>query len=146
MFKSAFANSPSKSVDIVVANAGTNYADPMSKFEDADAEPEKPDLKILDINLYGVMYTTKLAFHYFQKHSLNDKHDRCLIVQTSIAAYMDLPGSIQYQVSKYGGRGLMVCARNATGLERVRINTICPWYVSYFLLCSRLISAVLNCT
>jgi len=127
MFKSAFANSPSKSVDIVVANAGITDVDPMFKLEDPETDPEKPDLKILDINLYGVMYTTKLAVHYFQKHPLNDKHDRCLIVQTSIAAYMDLPGATQYQVSKYGGRGLMVCTRQTIGLEGVRINTICPW-------------------
>lgn len=132
MFKFAFANSPSKSVDIVVANAGINDVDPMFKFGDPENDPEKPDLKILDINLYGVMYTTKLAFHYFQKHPVDDKHDRCLIVQTSVAAYMALPGSTQYQVSKYGGRGLMVCTRQKTGLEGVRINTICPWYVRHF--------------
>ena len=103
----------------------------MFKLGDSDTDPEKPDLKVLDINLCGVMYTTKLALHYFQKHPLDDKHDRCLILQTSIAAYMDLPGAIQYQVSKYGGRGLMVCLRQKTGLEGVRVNTICPWYVSH---------------
>jgi NAD(P)-dependent dehydrogenase (short-subunit alcohol dehydrogenase family) len=130
MFKSAIANSPSKSVDIVVANAGTNSADPMHQLGDLETDPEKPDLKILDINLYGVMYTTKLAFHYFQKHPLDDKHDRCLIVQASIAGYVDLPGAMQYQVSKYGGRGLMTCTRQTTGANGVRVNTICPWYVS----------------
>jgi len=129
MFKSAFANSPSKSVDIVVANAGISGVDPVFKNEDPETDPQKPDFKILDINLYGVMYTAKLAFHYFQKHPLNDKHDRCLVVQTSLAAYLDLPGAVQYQVSKYGGRGLMVCTRRMTGLEGVRVNTICPWYV-----------------
>ena len=144
MFKSAFANSPSKSVDIVVANAGITYADPMFQLEDPDTDPEKPDFKILDINLYGVMYTAKLALHYFQKHPLDDKHDRCLIVQTSIAAYIDLPGAMQYQVSKYGGRGLMVCTRQRTGLEGVRVNTICPWYVGYFRLNE--VHSYLNCT
>ena len=129
MFKSAFANSPNKSVDIVVANAGINTADPMFKFENLETDPEKPDLKILDINLYGVMYTTKLAFHYFQKHPLGDQHDRCLVVQASVAAYIGLPGAMQYQVSKYGGRGLMVCSRQPAGLEGVRVNTLCPWYV-----------------
>ena len=129
MFKSAFANSPSKSVDIVVANAGISGVDPVFKHEDPETDPQKPDLKILDINLYGVMYTAKLAFHYFQKHPLDDKHDRCLVVQTSLAAYLDMPGAVQYQVSKYGGRGLMVCGRRMTGLEGVRVNTICPWYV-----------------
>jgi NAD(P)-dependent dehydrogenase (short-subunit alcohol dehydrogenase family) len=132
MFKSAIANSPSKSVDIVVANAGitAGRADPMHELGDLEIDPEKPDLKVLDVNLYGVMYTTKLAFHYFQKHPLDDKHDRCLIVQTSLAAYLDLPGAMQYQVSKYGGRGLMACIRRTTGVDGVRVNTICPWYVN----------------
>jgi len=130
MFKAAIANSPSKSVDIVVANAGINSTDPMYQLGDLDTDPQKPDLNILDINLYGVMYTTKLAFHYFQMHPLDDKHDRCLIVQASVGAYIDLPGGMQYQVSKYGGRGVMVCARRMTGVNGVRVNTICPWYVS----------------
>lgn len=101
--------------------------DPIFQRQDPDSDPQKPDLKILDTNLYGVMYTASLATHYFQKTPLNDNHDRCVVLQASLAGYVDLAGAPQYQVSKYGGRGFMVCARHGAGLEGVRVNTINPW-------------------
>jgi len=129
LFKAAIANSPSKCVDIVIANAGISGVDVMFKTEDPDKDPEKPELRILDINLYGVMYTTKLAWHYFQQTPKGDEHDRCLIVQASLAGYLELSGAVQYQVSKFGGRAIMYCSRNHPYLEGYRVNTICPWWV-----------------
>lgn len=130
MFKAAIANSPSKGVDIVVANAGISGVDSMFKLDDPQSDPEKPDLKILDINLYGVMYTTKLAFHYFQKNPMDDDHDKCLVIQASLAGYLDIPGAIQYQASKYGGRAIMICTRHHPALPGFRVNAICPWCVA----------------
>jgi len=39
----------------------------------------------------GVFYTTKLAMWYFEKqNSQGEKKDRCLVLQSSLAGYLDL--------------------------------------------------------
>lgn len=57
------------SIDVVLANAGVNEAGNL--FEDvtdkATGKLLPPKLKTLDINLLGVIYTTKCAVHYFAK-------------------------------------------------------------------------------
>ncbi|KAH7012837.1 hypothetical protein EDB80DRAFT_362169 [Ilyonectria destructans] len=128
MFKSAMTNSPRKSVDIVVANAGISGPDEAFNIEDSD-EPIKPQLKILHIDLIGVIYTLKLARHYFMKHSLDVHHDRCFIVNASLVGFLDVPGIPQYMASKWGCRALMRCVRRTTVVDGVRMNLTGPWYV-----------------
>ncbi|OQV06044.1 hypothetical protein CLAIMM_10682 [Cladophialophora immunda] len=95
MFKLAASASPRRSVDVVVANAGISGPDDAFTIEDTE-EPAKPQLKIVNINLLGVMYTLKLARHYFMKHPLDAEHDRCLIVNASLVGFLDVPGIPQY--------------------------------------------------
>ncbi|KAH0842477.1 short chain dehydrogenase/reductase family oxidoreductase [Fonsecaea pedrosoi] len=95
MFKLALSSSPRKSIDVVVANAGISGPDDAFTIEDTD-EPVKPQLKIVNIDLLGVMYTMKLARHYFVKHPLDASHDRCLIVNASLVGFLDVPGIPQY--------------------------------------------------
>ncbi|SCV39561.1 related to short-chain alcohol dehydrogenase [Fusarium fujikuroi] len=129
MFRSAIANSPRKCVDIVVANAGISGPDPAFTVEDSE-EPTKPELKILAIDLIGVIYTLKLARHYFSKNPLNDEsHDRCFIVNASLVGFLDVPGILQYMASKWGCRALMRCVRRTTVVDGVRMNLTGPWYV-----------------
>jgi NAD(P)-dependent dehydrogenase (short-subunit alcohol dehydrogenase family) len=84
----------------------------------------EPDLKILNINLIGVMYSAKLAMHYFNQQRNDSKCDRCLILKSSLAGYIDLPGIPLYQTAKYGVRGLMHTLRR---LDFVRVCVIAPW-------------------
>lgn len=91
---------------------------------DDSEEPKEPDLEILDINLTGVVYTAKLAMHYFNKQ--NPSRDKSLVLKSSMAGYLDLPGSTLYNVSKFGVRGLM-CNLRRTG--RMRVNLLAPWYI-----------------
>lgn len=46
-------------------------------------------MHIIDINLIGVMYTFKLAVHYFRRSPLDGRRDRCFIFGGSIAGYLD---------------------------------------------------------
>jgi NAD(P)-dependent dehydrogenase (short-subunit alcohol dehydrogenase family) len=62
---------------------------------DPSLPPVKPDLRIIEINLIGMVYTTKLALHYFRRQRLVPERDRCLILKASVAAYVDQPGSPQ---------------------------------------------------
>lgn len=145
MFKLAVSKSPRKSVDIVVANAGISGPDDVftidggasffpqsrvkqySDFSLEGDEPVKPNLKIVNIDLLAVMYTLKLARHYFSKHTVNAEHDRCFIVNASLVGFLDVPGIPQYMASKWGCRALMRCIRRTTAVDGVRMNLTGPW-------------------
>ena len=145
MFKWAVRNSPLKKVDVVVANAGISGPDPLFNIEGMNIEvshivlliqsdsaseteePVQPELKIVNVDLIGVMYTLKLARHYFMKHPRDSYHDRCLIVNASLVGFLDVPGIPQYMTSKWGCRGLMRCIRRTSAVDGVRMNLTGPW-------------------
>ncbi|KAI1615924.1 hypothetical protein EDD36DRAFT_414842 [Exophiala viscosa] len=83
----------------------------------------------MDINLTGLLYTVKLAIHYFRRQPVEPSRDRCLILKSSLAGYVDLPGSIQYNASKFGVRGVMRSLRRTTWKESIRVNLVAPWYI-----------------
>ena len=97
------------------------YSDRRSDSE----EPIKPDLRILEVNLLGTTYTSKLAMHYFNKQR-DTEGEQCLILVSSIMGFLNTSGSPTYSASKFGVRGLMGCLRHF-GVGRV--NLIAPWWV-----------------
>jgi NAD(P)-dependent dehydrogenase (short-subunit alcohol dehydrogenase family) len=130
MFKQALANSPSKTVDIVIANAGISGFDDVFHNQPELEEPEEPKLTILKINGIGVLYTSKLAIHHFRRQFQQDAEkskDQLLILQGSLAGYLDLKGSIQYGFCKWGMRGMMRNLRRTEHEFNVRANYIAPW-------------------
>ncbi|KKZ59969.1 hypothetical protein EMCG_00811 [[Emmonsia] crescens] len=129
LFEAAITNSPNKSCDIVIANAGVAGPDGLFADEDPSHPPTKPDTSIFDINLTGTMYTTKLALHYFRRQSLGPTRDRCLILIGSIAGYLDLPGSATYSMSKFGVRALMRSLRRNAWVDSIRVNLVAPGYI-----------------
>ena len=93
-------------------------------------EPEEPKLSIINVNLIGVLYTIKLALHYFRRqNALNkaDPLDQTLVLQGSLAGYLDLPGAIQYTASKFGLRGILRDLRRTEHVHNIRVNYIGPW-------------------
>lgn len=87
-------------------------------------EPSIPNLKLLDVNLVGVLYTAKLAAFYFNKQP-RETFDRCLVLVSSIMAYVDTQGSSVYGAAKHGVRGAMCCLRRKGAM---RVNALAPWY------------------
>lgn len=59
---------------------------------------------MIHVNLIGVIYTTKLAVHYFNQQR---SRDNCLILKSSLAGYIDSVSIPLYQTTKYGVRGMM---------------------------------------
>lgn len=109
-----------------------NSANLVCSSDDDKDEPAEPRLNILNVNLTGVLYTTKLALFYFRKqHAANkgEPLDQNLILQGSLAGYLDLPGAPQYSASKYGLRGIMKDLRRTEHAHNIRVNYIGPWYV-----------------
>lgn len=84
---------------------------------------------MLDINLGAVLYTTKLAVHYFKRQELTPDHERCLILKSSVAGYVDLIGSPIYNATKFGVRGLMRNLRWTSGQQSIRVNVVAPWFI-----------------
>ena len=56
-------------IDIVMANAGISKEGKLID-DDPSAAPSKPDLKTIDVNLTGCIYTIKLAIHYMRRNAL----------------------------------------------------------------------------
>ncbi|KIW12235.1 hypothetical protein PV08_09511 [Exophiala spinifera] len=144
MFKQGVANSPAKSIDIVVINAGIAGPDEIFAMEDPAAEPTKPTLAMLNLNLIASIYTFKLAQHYLRLHPVGPARDRCIIIKGSIAAYLDQPGSFLYQTSKFGLRGLVSCARRTSWAEGIRVNSIGPWYTKTSLMKPHIVDILIS--
>ena len=83
-----------------------------------------------------MVYTTKIALHYFQRqHSQNPPAagappDTLLVLQGSLAGYIDLRGSPQYTASKWAVRGLLRSLRRTSLAHGTRVNYIAPWFVN----------------
>ncbi|KAJ9144595.1 Adam [Pleurostoma richardsiae] len=133
LFKEAAAFSPSGKIHYVVANAGITRQDDVFSFDGNDQEPAKPNLSIVDVNLYGVLYTVKLTLHYFIKQNGTEvspsQEDTCLVLIGSGAAYFDVPRSVQYPSTKWAMRGIMHGLRRTAPYYGSRVNLISPWYV-----------------
>lgn len=128
LFKTALEKSSSKTIDVVIANAGLNRQDEVFvQKESEDGDPIKPSLNILQINLVGVIYTAKLAMFYLPKQPEGEGRDRCLLMTASLAAYVDLTVSPQYSASKWGVRGLMHSLRRCGPSKGIRVNVVAPW-------------------
>ncbi|KAF4462105.1 short-chain alcohol dehydrogenase [Fusarium albosuccineum] len=131
VFEMARSQSPSKSVDIVIANAGISRSsgDSLWALDDPEGEPTKPDLNIVRVNLDGTLYTWKLAVHYFRKQPVNDDRDRCFIITGSMVAWIDSPGNWEYTATKYGQRGFMRTVRRSSHEQNIRINYVAPCWI-----------------
>ncbi|KAK5069693.1 hypothetical protein LTR51_008006 [Lithohypha guttulata] len=133
LFESAASFSPTGKIHYVVANAGIIKEDEVFAHAGDNAALKKPDLTIMDINVIGSLYTTKLATHYFVMQngqtSSMAQEDTCLILIGSGAAFLDCLRIPQYSASKWAMRGIMHALRRTAYHYGSRVNVISPWYV-----------------
>ncbi|KAK4626875.1 5'-hydroxyaverantin dehydrogenase [Fulvia fulva] len=129
LFASARELSPDGTIDIVFANAGTTGGkDGFDAEPGEDGEPLEPDLTCVDINLKAVLYTVKLATHYWREPP-KEGQDRSLILTASLAGYWDHTAKTQYGATKWGVRGIMRSMRSKGMAKGFRTNLIAPWYM-----------------
>ncbi|KAK4032033.1 hypothetical protein C8A01DRAFT_41527 [Parachaetomium inaequale] len=128
LFKTAADVSPTGRVHYVVANAAS-----LATMRSLRSEPKKPDLSIIEINLHGTLYTTKLALHYFISQNGTEpspeQEDRCLVLIGSGAAFLDVPRTPQYCGTKWATKGIMHALRRTAFFHGSRVNVTSPWYV-----------------
>jgi NAD(P)-dependent dehydrogenase (short-subunit alcohol dehydrogenase family) len=114
-------------VDIVIANAGIDEVaeDVFVDTFDDDGKLKAPSLAVLDVNIRGVIFTTKLALSFFRR--LNIKGS--LVATGSAASYLDTPGIPVYNASKHGVIGLIRSLRDTLAQEGlIRTNVVAPWF------------------
>ena len=118
-------------IDHVFANAGIG---PRTSFLeeslDENGELAPPDMKVLNVNMNGAIYTTRLAVHYFKKCA--GRHNRVAtgsIVFTASASSFQTFGAPDYATAKHAVLGLMR-SLVAQLPGNVRVNAIAPSWTS----------------
>ncbi|KAK9491186.1 hypothetical protein V1508DRAFT_422597 [Lipomyces doorenjongii] len=144
-FKEAAKLSPHGGIDAIVANAGVAELNPtFNKPGQLDVgDPPKPDIRVIDVNLVGVLYTTHLALFYLprnpgsqppdpnknQRKMHESPRDRHLLLIGSMASLYPIPQQTLYGTSKHGVLGLFRSLRSTAFTNGVRVNLICPYFV-----------------
>ncbi|KAM7196329.1 hypothetical protein V8F33_006238 [Rhypophila sp. PSN 637] len=123
-------------VDIVMANAGVSEQgrSTMVDLNDDDGEPKLPNLKVLGVNLWGVIYSVKLATHYMKtkprpaegRDEESLERGGSIICTASNAGLYPFPIAPLYAASKAGVINLVrSLAKPLSGLD-IRINALAP--------------------
>ncbi|PVI02248.1 putative estradiol 17 beta-dehydrogenase [Periconia macrospinosa] len=118
----AYAHTTFSRIDIVVANAGVG--NPKSIFAPTADINEEPSLREIDVNLKGVIFTTRIGLFYLRK---NGGEGGDMVLVSSIAGFKESEELPVYSASKHGVLGLMRGLHTEVVKEGVRINVICPW-------------------
>jgi NAD(P)-dependent dehydrogenase (short-subunit alcohol dehydrogenase family) len=118
-------------IDVVCANAGTNQWDDLLSDElDSSGALKEPSMRLMDVNLRGIMYVVKAAVHWFGKQSKQEsgKGKSWHINMTgSAASFLDTPPLHLYCASKTGVLGLMRSLRTQLPRQNVSVNMVAPW-------------------
>jgi NAD(P)-dependent dehydrogenase (short-subunit alcohol dehydrogenase family) len=88
-----------------------------------------PTIAVLDVNLKGTMYFSRIAVPYL-KHGAKTGDNKALILISSVAGFKECPVLFIYQSTKHGVLGLMRALRSHLPVASpipVRVNAVCPW-------------------
>lgn len=143
LFKEAVRLSPHGGIDVVVANAGIAGIEPLSRPADLSADsPKKPNFKVLDVNLYGVLYTAYCAMYWLPKNpgskacspdsdptKQGEGRDRHLLLVGSVASLGPIVSQTLYGASKHGVLGVFRTLRASSFVEGIRVNAIFPYFI-----------------
>jgi 3-oxoacyl-[acyl-carrier protein] reductase len=107
-------------VDAVVANAGV--VDTIHRAERFADEDWRKDL---ETNLYGAFYVVQAAFD-----ALADSHDGRIVLVSSVAAEIGIPGQVAYGASKAGVVGLARTLAAEWAPRGIRCNVVMPGLIA----------------
>ena len=110
-------------IDVVCANAGINAS---AEFMSPELPPNvKPDLKVVDVNFVGVLYTSHLAVRYFRENKVAKDGEKCLILTGSMASFHALPSrGMPYSAGKAAVLSLSQSLAIQGSAEGFRCNCI----------------------
>ncbi len=105
-------------IDVLINNAGISMR---ALFNDTDISVIK---KVMDINFYGTVYSTKYALPEILKNKGS------VIGISSIAGYRGLPGRTGYSASKFAMQGFLEALRTELLKKDVHILVACPGFTA----------------
>jgi NAD(P)-dependent dehydrogenase (short-subunit alcohol dehydrogenase family) len=105
-------------IDFIFNNAGIGIAGPAKDFSIDDWR------KVIDINLYGVVYGASIAFPIMMKQGFGH-----IINTASIEGLVPMPSTVSYAASKYGVVGLTNALRIEGADYGVKVSAVCPAYI-----------------
>ncbi|RDL31817.1 Uncharacterized protein BP5553_09219 [Venustampulla echinocandica] len=120
-------------VDQAVYSAGiaepADWLSPEKFTLEGIKEVPKPLVDLIEINLIGSLYFTRIALAYFQQNSTHqDAVSKSITLVASAAGFKESSGLVAYSGSKHGMVGMVRSLRILTLPKfNVRINAICPW-------------------
>ncbi len=106
--------------DAVVANAGI-----VDTIHRAERFPEQEWRNDLETNLYGAFHVAQAAFE-----ALASSGDGRVVVISSVAAEIGLPGQVAYGASKAGLVGMVRTLAGEWALQGIRCNVVMPGMVA----------------
>ncbi|KAK6851044.1 hypothetical protein PG995_009688 [Apiospora arundinis] len=115
-------------IDTVMANAGISEQGSSSLIAQTEEEPSQPNLKVLDVNMTGVVYTVKLAIHYMSKNQpspVNGSRGAILCTASNAGIY-PFPVAPLYAASKGGVIALVRSLSVALEKTQIQINALAP--------------------
>ena len=105
-------------VDVLINNAGISMR---ALFEDLDLEVIR---KVMDINFWGTVYSTKYALPYIKQSKGS------IIGISSIAGYRGLPARTGYSASKFAMHGFLETLRTELLHSGVHVLIACPGFTA----------------
>ena len=107
-------------LDIVVNNAGITGQDNFIAIAEGKVDHL---LEVFKINAFGVFFGLKHA-----PTAMND--DGSIIITSSLAAAMGLPGNSQYSGTKAAVNSFCQIAALELGPRGIRVNSVCPGFIN----------------
>jgi NAD(P)-dependent dehydrogenase (short-subunit alcohol dehydrogenase family) len=105
-------------IDYIFNNAGIGIGGPAKDFSIDDWR------KVIDINLYGVVYGSSVAYPIMMKQGFGH-----IVNTASIEGLVPIPSTASYAASKYGVVGLSNALRIEGADYGVKVSAVCPAYI-----------------
>ena len=114
-------------IDIVIANAGISKESRLID-DDVNAEPSKPLVPSIDVNLVGCIYTVKLGIHYLRRNtpSLDSAGRGTIIATASNAGIYAFPVAPIYAATKAGVINLVRSLAPTLSSHHIQISALAP--------------------
>ena len=118
-------------LDFCALNAGIDDRDDIfnSISSDSSKPPKQPNMKTLEIDLFGPYYGVKLGAHYMSldsKAAGKPKVGGKVVITTSAAGIYPSPVTPQYGAAKHGLVGLVRSLGPVGSAVNIRVNAVCP--------------------
>lgn len=111
-------------IDHVFVNAGVGpTTDFLDETLDESGQLAAPNMRTMNVNLTGAIYTLRLAVHFFRKEK--DTAAAKSIVLTASASSFQNFSAADYGTAKHGILGVLRCVGGQIG-SNIRVNAVAP--------------------